>query len=136
MQDMAVAVRQYLLEDSGVSGQVDDRVYVDDLPTTENENMPRSAVVIRSAGGNELASYNHNQTARFDILSYGGTRFDAGVVDGHVAEALHYLKRVVVEGTLLHSVIITGGSRTFKTADTGWPVKLRVIIVRGSMKAA
>lgn len=136
MQDVAVALRRFLLNDAAVGEEVDGRVYVDDLPPDQNEWMPRSAVVLRSAGGEALPSYNHNVTARVDVLSYGETRYEAGKVDRAVTEACHYLRREVVEETLLHSVVVTGGPQTFKAADTGWPIKMRTVVVRGSMKAA
>lgn len=136
MQDVATALRQFLLNDAGVAELVEDRIYVDDLPMDENDKMPRNAVVLRSAGGDTLPSYNHNVTARFDVLAFGETRYTAGQVDRAVAEACHYLRRTVVESTLLHSVTITGGPQTFKAADTGWPIKMRTIVVRGSMTEA
>lgn len=136
MQDAAAALRRFLLNDAAVDEEVNGRVYVDDLPPGENQYMPRNAVVLRSAGGEELASYNHNTTARLDVLSYGKTRYEAGKVDRAVTEALHYLRREVVESTLLHSVVVTGGPQTFKAADTGWPIKMRTVVVRASMKEA
>jgi hypothetical protein len=125
-----------LIEDAEVSGEVEGRVFVDDLPSVENERMPRKAVMLRSAGGEAMSGYNHNLTLRVDVLSFGGTRYEAGQVDLAVTEAIHYLKRKVVNNTLLHSVVINGGSQTFKMADTGWPVKMRSVIVRASLKEA
>jgi hypothetical protein len=136
MQDAAVALRRFLLSDAAVGEHVGERVYVDDLPAGQNEYMPRAAVVLRSAGGEELLSYNLNMTARIDVLSFGATRYEAGEVDRAVTEALHYLRREVVESTLLHSVVVTGGPNSFKAADTGWPVKMRTVVVRASMKKA
>lgn len=119
-----------------MNGATDGRVFVDDLPTTENEYMPRKAIVIRSSGGPEMTGYNHNLTLRYDVLSFGATRYEAGEVDAAAAEAFHYLRRRVVSDTLLHTAVIGGGSQTFKMAETGWPIKLRTVIVRASLKQA
>lgn len=136
LKDIGVAVRQYLLNDSTVAALVGDRVFVDDLPEEEDEHMPRNAVVLRSAGGPESRDWTHLQRQRYDVLCYGATRYDAGEVDGAVAETLHYLKRTVVKETLLSSVMVGGGAQSFKDAQTGWPIKLRTILVYGSMKTA
>lgn len=136
MKDISVAVRRFLLVDAGVSALVDDRVYVDDLPAEQDQNMPQNCVVLRSAGGPALPDYTHMQRQRYDVLSFGKTRYEAGRVDSAVAEAFHYMRRTVVEDTLLHSTVINGGASSFKTARTGWPVKMRSIIVNGSINEA
>lgn len=134
--DIGVAIRRYLLSDAGVAAEVSDRVFIDDLPESENESMPRKCVILRSAGGPDLRSYTDLQRQRFDVMAFGATRFEAGEVDAAVVYALHWMRRNVKEEAVLHSAVLSGGSTTFKAAQTGWPIKMRTVLVSGSMNAA
>ena len=55
--DPIAAVRSILLADSGVTGQVSTRVYGDELPGSQNQQMPRKCVVLSYSGGGSLGPW-------------------------------------------------------------------------------
>lgn len=135
IQDLSAALRILLMEDPTVNELVGERVYVEDLPEADHDDMPRACVVIRQAGGLPVRSWEPYQNPRYDIFCYGKDRYESGKVDRAVTEKLHNLDREVANSTLLHVAVIQG-ARSFKEGDTGWPVMHRSINLLGSNKEA
>lgn len=135
MQDIAAAVRQYLLNDPDVDYHTGGRVYVGDIPDAEIANMPRQCLVIRARGGIEGNDFTSFAAPRFALWSYGSTRYEAGLVDGAAWNALHYMNRATVNDTLLHSAVLVAGALAEKEQDTGWPVQIRQTTVYASTES-
>ena len=130
MQDAGVALRLLLLSDPDVEYLTGGRVYVEDIPDGEIANMPRGCVVLRASGGLEQSDFGPVSIPRYDIWSYGESRYKAGQVDRAVWDYLHYLDNQNANDTLIHSVVLSGGPRAAKEPDTGWPVQIRSCTVR------
>lgn len=130
MQDAGVALRQILLADVDINTFVSGRIYVEDIPDHEIPNMPMVCVVLRASGGIENNDYGPVAAPRYDIFCYGDTRYRAGMVDLMVWGCLHKLNNRKEANTLIHSVSLSGGPRTGKEPDTGWPIAIRSCTVR------
>ena len=128
--DPMAAVRSILLADSGVTGQVSTRVYGDELPGSQNQQMPRKCVVLSYSGGGSLGpgarSYVPWGVTRMDVRSYGATPYEASQVRNAVHMVLKFLRRTVAASTVVHGVTVSGGPLTLRDPDTGWPHKLMV----------
>lgn len=135
MQDAGVALRRALIDNADVHYLTDGRVYVEDIAEHVIADMPAKCIVLQSQGGVEQNDFAGLATPRYDVWSYGETRYEAGRVDRALWDALHTLSRTQKEETLIHSVVLSGGPRSGKEPDTGWPVQIRSITVRISTAA-
>lgn len=129
MQDVLTALITYLGTQSGVTDLVSTRIYGGELPKADVAEMPRKAIVLRSAGGIEEFRTARIQDQRIDVFSYGDGYFEAGQVDRAVADALMAIRRNASESTLLHSAGY-GGAFQLKEPDTGWRYVLRTATIK------
>lgn len=129
MTDVITSMIIFLQNDSGVSALAAERIFGDDLPESEIENMPRKAAVLMEAGGLQTNDYVPIRKPRIDIYSYGETYHEAGKLDRAIYQALKDLKREKVDNSLLHGVALSGGAFSLRDKDTGWPMKMRAVTV-------
>lgn len=127
--DVITSLIVFLQNDYEVDALVDGRIYGDNLPQREIENMPRKCAVLMEAGGLQNNDYLPLRQPRVDIYSYGETYYEAGKLDRAIYKALKDLNRKKVDNTLMHGVALSGGAYSLRDNDTGWPMKMRAITV-------
>ena len=130
MQDVVNALRVHLLTISAITDLTSTRIFGGELPKDQIKAMPRKVIVLRYAGGPEVFRTHREQQPRLDIFCYGEDYFEAGRVDGVVADALIAIRRLDVNDTLIHSVGYAGGPRQLKEPDAEWRYVLRSATVR------
>ncbi len=123
-ENIASALRLFLLADSGVSGLVETRVFAVDLPAAEAASMPRQCVVVKPSGGPPFqpGSYIDHALQTLDLFSYGETSFEADLVRDAVGSALRLLRRGTIGTTLIHWVQPAGGWASNRDPDADWPM--------------
>ena len=134
--DPLTAVQAYLKADADVATQVDTRVFGGGVPAGENASMPRKAIVVRPAGGIGLRSWAPLGQPRVDVLSYGGTEYEARQVHWAAHEALRDLYRQVHGNVLLHHATPGGGPLSLREDGTDWPFVLSTWVVMANEVAA
>lgn len=131
--DLLTAVRRFLLSNAGVAGHVGTRVWGEEVPQSETDNMPRKGVLIRRAGGYVLGvGYIEIGDPRFDIYAYGGSPFDAGQVFQSLYIPLKQMRRNIQGPALLHWARPAGGPVAMRDPDTEWPMVLSVWQILGA----
>ncbi len=129
MIDLLLGVIEILKADTVVMTLTGGKIYGGKIAREEVENMPEKTIAVKDAGGLE-----RNQTAttisrRFDIICYGETDYEAGVLERAVYDALKSVERVAISGMLIHSATVNGGAFPFEDPDMGWPAKIRTTSV-------
>jgi len=130
MQDVLAALIVHLKTVVAVTDLVSTRIFGGELPEDEISSMPRKCVVLRYIGGLVEFRTHREQKPRLDIFCYGEDYYEAGRVDGAVADALFAIRRTDVNNTLLYSIGYSSGPRQMKEPDTGWRYVTRSAIVR------
>lgn len=121
--DPIAALIALLKDDADVTTEVGTRVFGGELPPEETESMPRSAIVVKPAGGGFLGSaYQQWGDTRADVVFYGSTPKDAWDVYRAAHPVLKQLGRSHWAGCLLHWAKLSGGPVSMRDADTDWPV--------------
>ncbi len=123
-ENIASALRLFLLADAGVNTLVGTRVFAVELPAVETAFMPRQCVVIKPSGGPAFqpGSYIDHAFQTLDLFSYGETPFEADLVRDAVGDALRLLRRNATGTTLIHWVQPAGGWASNRDADADWPM--------------
>ena len=125
ISDAADALIAHLKTDSALSALVGARIYGDELPRDDTDNMPRKAVVLTPGGGG-IPPYAQAtmplEAQRFDVFCYGETLFQANAVRRAVHGALRAMQRVTISSVLLHWARPAGGRITGLDSVTQWPV--------------
>ncbi len=124
--DVRAAIITILKADTDTATEVGARVYGDELPREDTDDMPRKAVVISPAGGTPLPYTTATlplETQRVDVFCYGKTLFEAEEVRRAVYGALRAVEREVSAGVLVHWVRPAGGAMAGRDPDAEWPVK-------------
>lgn len=129
MTDIMAATIAFLKTDTGIAAEVGDRIFGGELPTSENEYMPRKVIVLTYAGGIERNRFLPIAEPRIDIWSYGETYHEAARLDRVVYQAFKDLDRKTVADTLLHGAALSGGPNSLRDGETGWHVMMRSIVV-------
>lgn len=126
--DFIEALRSYLLADADVVAATSSRVYGAELPQAEVINQPRGAIVLRAQGGGNLfgRSYIEINDPRVDILCYGSTPYQAGVVHNAMHPVLKQMRRNVQGSCLLHWAHPTTSPLSLRDPDAEWPMVLSV----------
>jgi hypothetical protein len=120
--DYVEALRLFLLDDDDVAELVDTRGFGGELPVQEAEEMPRTAIVIREAGGGVLGTgFQAYGDQRVDVLAYGATPLEASDLYRVIQPALKQLARVVFAECLLHWARRAGGPVPMRDPNTDWP---------------
>jgi hypothetical protein len=122
-ENIASALRVFLLTDTGVNTLVGTRVFAVELPASEAASMPRQCVVIKPSGGPAFqpGSYIDHAFQTLDVFSYGETPFEAEAVRDAVNDALRLLRRGAINTTLIHWVQPAGGWASNRDPDADWP---------------
>lgn len=119
------ALVTFLKADRAVAARVGTRVFGGELPRSENESMPRQAVVISPAGGGALGGgYQAFGDRRVDIDCYGSTGRESWLLYLDVHAALKALRREVHSRVLLHWARISADGSTGRDPDTDWPLTI------------
>ena len=123
--DMRVAVIAILKADTDTATEVGTRVFGDELPRSEADNMPRKAIVVAPSGGappSWSAATVQLEVQRLDIVCYGATLFEAEEVRRATFGALRAVERVVSAGVLVYWARPAGGAVTERDGpDADWP---------------
>ena len=122
-ENIASALRVFLLADAGVSALVGARVFAVELPKAEAALMPRQCIVIKPSGGPsfEPGSYIPHEYQTLDVFSYGETPFEADGVRDAVNNSFRLLRRGRTGETLIHWVQPAGGWASNRDPDADWP---------------
>ena len=122
------AVVELLKADAEVERLTDGRVWAAELPESENQSMPRAAVVINAEGGRGSGagarSYAPWANVRIDVYCYGETRYAADELDWAVYGVLTQVRRTEIAETLVHDLVSTAGPLSDRASDTDWPYTL------------
>ncbi len=126
-ENIASALRTFLLADAGVAALVGTRVFVTELPPAEAASMPRQCIVINPSGGPTFqpGSYIDHAYQTLDVFSYGETPFEADEVRDAVTDALRLLRRDLTGTTLIHWVQPAGGWASNRDTEVDWPYEFQ-----------
>ncbi len=125
--DINAAVIVILKADADVITEVGPRVFGDELPRNETDDMPRKAIVV-AAGGGTSPSYASAtvpiEAKRIDVFCYGETLFEAESVRRAVFGAFRaIISRTVSANVLINSIRPAGGAIAGRDPDGDWPIK-------------
>ena len=125
ISDAKGALIAHLKTDSALSALVGTRIYGDELPRADTDNMPRKAVVLTPSGGG-MPPYAQAtmqlEVQRYDVFCYGETLFQANAVRRAIHGALRAMQTVTISSVLLHWARPDGGTITGRDPVTDWPV--------------
>lgn len=134
MIDPIPAVLRVLKNNSTVNTLTASRLYRDELPSATG--MPRTAVVVKAAGGPGGGAYLEYARVRVDVDCWASTPGDAVRLHLAVRTALKHMPRQVVDGVLLHSVEVSSDGISARDPDTDWPVTVSSYLVAVAEVAA
>lgn len=127
ISDQRAAIIAILKADTDTATEVGTRVFGDELPRSEADNMARKCIVVTPSGGampTWAAGTVKLEIQRLDIVCYGATLYEAEEVRRAVFGALRAVERVVSAGVLVHWANLAGGAVTNRDGpDTDWPSK-------------
>lgn len=124
-RDVLAAAILLLKADVEVALLVDTRVYGEEVPPEEASEMPRAAILLRSAqNAAGYGGYARIEVMGIDAYCFGETPAQAEEVRRAVHEAFKQANRVIFEETLLHSFDQIGSTRAQRDPDTLWPYSL------------
>lgn len=123
MPNRIAALVTLLKADSTVAGMVAGRVFDQEIPDSHVSRMPRSCLVVRSAGGSQAIGqgYADYSDERIDVRHYAWTPSSAYELYLAVRDVLRSLHRVSVGDTVLHWCRPAGGPVSMREPATGWP---------------
>jgi len=126
--DFIAALVSYLKADTDVYTATGGRVYGGELPDAEAINQPRGAIVLRATGGGFFSgrSFMELNDPRVDIMCYGSTPYQAGVVFNLMHPVLKQMRRNVTGNCLLHWCHPTTSPQQLRDPDAEWPMILSV----------
>lgn len=123
--DPLAALVAFVAGDAEVAALVGARVFGQELPAGEVQQMPRPCVVLQTAGGFGERGEAPVQRVRVDARCYGRTLHEAMQVHLAVYGALRKrLLRSQQGDALLHSAILEGGPSPLRDPDADWPFVL------------
>lgn len=124
-----MGVIEILKADTVITTLTGGKVYGEEIAREEVGNMPVKAIAVKNAGGFERNGTATTISRRFDIVCYGETKYEAGVLERAVYDALKAVERVAISGMLIHAATVSGGSVPFTDPDMGWPAMIRTTSV-------
>ena len=128
--DAATAVA-HVLSDAGF-----ERVFRPRLPQSEAQNMPRTAIVIRRAGGGALQQgFMPTVDMRVDIRCYGANDVEASELGSQVATVLHNLRDTTTPAGRIMWCRSAGVLTDQNEPSTGWPLTFQTWQVYGPFAA-
>lgn len=119
MTDTILALRAYLLADTGVQALSGGRIFNETLPQGEASSMPRAAVVLQSYGGTGYANLNVINPD-YVIRTYGANAMEAHGLASAITNALRNINRTVSGNALLHSALLQTGPFYGRDPETYW----------------
>ena len=126
MMDAATAVA-HVLADAGFQ-----RVFRPRLPQSEAQNMPRTAIIVRRAGGGTLQQgFMPTVDLTVDVRCYGANDVEASELGGQVAVLLHNLRDTTTPAGRIMWCRSAGVLSDQTEASTGWPFTLQTWQVYG-----
>lgn len=131
--DAISALIAHLKADANVAARVGVKVYGNELPRSENVNMPQSCIVLRYAGARQQTGRLPIGDYRIDIRSYGATPFESARVYRAVHTAMKQsLLRKAYGTQLLHSASQESGPLSLREPDVEWPFLFSAWIVKAA----
>lgn len=115
------AIRLYLLADSEVNAITEGRIYGGELPRVDVDAMPRTCIVLRSAGGPGERGTLPIGDERIDMRCYGLTNAQAFAVYRTAFMPMKYIERLVQGDAFVHSASLEVGPLSLKEPDGDWP---------------
>jgi hypothetical protein len=124
--DPTLAIAAYLESIEDVLEAAEGRIFRPELPTAEDQHMPRACVLVRPAGGGLLLGRTRLpfKDSRIDIVCYGSTRLEASNVAREVSLALGELRTSTWEGVALRWARVSGEPADAIDPNTNWPFSL------------
>lgn len=121
MGDAATAVA-HVLADAELAGGW---IFRPRLPDANTDQMPRDAIIIRRAGGGQLASgYMPTVDSRIDVRCYGASPAAALDLDVALVTLLHNLRAVDTPAGRIMWCRLSSGSSDQIEPQTAWPFVL------------
>lgn len=121
--DPVAAVIALLKADASITSQVGSRIFGGELPQSEAISMPRSAIVVKSAGGGFMGSgYQEWHDVRLDLSCYAATPGAAHALYRAALPVLKHLERSEWAGCCLYWAKQSGGPVSMRSAETDWPL--------------
>lgn len=127
--DVAVAIKEWLLDGEAIAEAAEGRVFGHELPDDEAPAMPRTCVVVSHAGGFTDDLPQEMDRARVDIRSYGATPDQAVAMAVLVRRRMRELTRAVRNGVVISAVTRVGGYIPYREPIGDWPAFLRSYLV-------
>lgn len=126
--DPITTLRAYLVTQTTVTDVVTTRVFGEELPGDEAQNMPREAIVLATSGGRvRLGAASNMDVGNYSIAvrCYHKTLYEARALDRIVYEAMMAINRWAVVGQGgLHYAVQDSGPFVMRDPDTDWPFAL------------
>lgn len=128
MRDAVQAIVDRLAADSAVRALVgqdaedDYRVCGDELKDIIAKEMPRAAIVVTRVPGGRDHGHMNLERGVVEVACFAETRKHAETLRQAARASLKSINRVVLSGTLLHSVTPTGAVLSTRDQDAKWPV--------------
>ena len=123
--DPLSAICSLIRDETSLTAIHEGRVFGIELPESEAQSMPRLAVVISHSGGLSLGQGARSTvpivTSRMDVKSFGATPVDCSNLHWNIHHYLVNLKRVLIADSLIHSIVVSGGTLPLRDPDTDWP---------------
>lgn len=113
----------YLSLDPEITSRVGTRIYGNEIPNSEADNMPRHLILVNPAGTARVDRSRLNVALRlFDFRCYGPSMYESAYLFLLVARRLKLMERNLSEGVLLYDATQLTGRFTSREPDTEWPV--------------
>lgn len=123
--DPITALVEFLSDDEAITARAAGRVFGGELPESENDSMPRAAVVISPAGPPTMGlAFQRYSDLRVDVDCYGATPSEAFDLYRDVKSALKNLSGATYNEMRLYWCRQSAGPSEGRDPDTDWPMSL------------
>ena len=138
-QDTRSALLAYLKTVSDVTAVVGTRVWGDEIPRDEIEQMPQMAVVFNATSDPPPLWATRGlplEVQAYDVYCYGVTLAEADLVRRTIHNALNEIRRELQDAVLIHWARLIGGGGVGRDDETDWPVSAESWEVRSDTRQA
>lgn len=137
MRDLFAALKTVALADVNITGLVDTRIWVNEIPRKVIEaadtRHPPKMLVLRQGGGGAKADIMPLVDSTVIALCYGETDYDANQVVLAVAQRFTLLLREIWDAVLIHHINPTGGPIPSVEPDLVWPAVAQSFTVKADI---
>jgi len=121
--DIIAALRGFLLADADVAALVGTGIYGGAMPRAAVAGMAQPALVLTLSGGVSIAQgswMRGHDTQRVDVTAWGATEATAYALANAARHALTGIRRLLVDGVLIHWAEPAGGALDGRDPDGRW----------------